>query len=154
MACRKKIISGNQILLTSLAPSSHWVWVIWNLNMKRASEMSTIFESQKLFSRKYVNFGQKKLPRLRIRSVWNWRKKLPNSKFGWSTFQRTKHMRCALDLQLMVINSAFVNLYFVLYKLVVFNSCIINFWKTVAPFSGLKSPTGQIIFDDLGFYSK
>ena len=45
------VISGSPILLTSLAPSSHWVWVYpyWILNLKRAPEMSSWFVPQRLF---------------------------------------------------------------------------------------------------------
>ena len=42
----KNRISGTQILFTSLAPSSHWVWQYWIFNMKREPEIATIFEPQ------------------------------------------------------------------------------------------------------------
>ena len=47
-----KYISGAQILLISLAPSSNWDFrmSIIKLNVKRAPEISTIFESQWLYS--------------------------------------------------------------------------------------------------------
>ena len=46
---RGKVMSRTQILLTYLAPSSYSVLVYWILNVKRMPEMSTIFQSQRLF---------------------------------------------------------------------------------------------------------
>ena len=45
--CSFSIITVTQILLTSLAPSFHWVWIYWNwiLSVKRAPE-SKIFDLQ------------------------------------------------------------------------------------------------------------
>ena len=42
---RKALISETRISLTSLSPTTNWVWVdsYWILNMQRAQEMSTIF---------------------------------------------------------------------------------------------------------------
>ena len=44
------VTTGTQILLSSLAPSLHWVWVYsyWIFNMKRAPEVSIIFEFERL----------------------------------------------------------------------------------------------------------
>ena len=49
-----KVTGVNQRTLTSLAPSSHWVWVYeyWILNVQRAPEMSRFFNWLPLFSRK------------------------------------------------------------------------------------------------------
>ena len=51
----QQVISGAEILLTSLVPSSYWEFsrIILKLNVKRAPEMSTIFGSRRL-SRKMI----------------------------------------------------------------------------------------------------
>ena len=54
------ITTVTEILLTSVAPSSHWIWVYsyWTLNLKMAPEISTIFGLQllQLWSEINMNF--------------------------------------------------------------------------------------------------
>ena len=53
------ITTGTQILLTSLVRSSRWLWANshWTFNMRWAPEITTIFESQRLFC-KYFRLGE------------------------------------------------------------------------------------------------